>query len=83
MRVDPDSRSDIPEDAEADRQRNEEIVADCTEAIRLHPDSARLYVERGDAWSWLERYKEAVADYDRAIGLDADNAAAYFKRRLA
>ncbi|MCY4480185.1 MAG: tetratricopeptide repeat protein, partial [Rhodospirillales bacterium] len=52
-------------------------------AIRLHPGSGRLYVERGDALSCLGRYEEAIADYDRAIGLDADNAAAYFKRCLA
>ena len=83
MRGDPDSRPVFPGDAEADRQRCEEIIADCTVAIRLHPGSGRLYIERGDAWSELGRYKEAIADYDRAIGLDADNAAAYLRRCVA
>ena len=83
MRAYPDSRPDFPGNAEADRQRCEEIIADCTVAIRLHPGSGRLYIERGDAWSWLGRYEEAIADYNRAIGLDADNAAAYFGRCLA
>ena len=83
MRSDSDSRPDSPGDAEADRERWEDVIADCTVAIRLHPGSVRLYVERGDALSSLGRYEEAIADYDRAIGLDADNAAAYFKRCLA
>ena len=80
MLVDPDSRPDFPGDAEADRERCKDVIADCTVAIRRHPNSDRLYLERGDALSWLGHYKEAVADYDRAIALDADNAAAYFGR---
>ena len=83
MRGDPDSRPDFPGGAEADQQRCEDVIADCTVAIRLHPGSGRLYIERGDAWSWLGCYEEAIADYDRAIGFDADNAQAYFKRCLA
>ena len=60
--------------------RLEETIADCTEAIRLDPDSPRLYLERAGARASLERYEEAVADYDRAIGLDPDHAAAYLGR---
>ena len=60
--------------------RLEETIADCTEAIRLDPDSPRLYLERARAHSKLDRYEEAVADYDRAIGLDSDSAAAYLGR---
>ena len=83
MPGDVDSQPDSPADTEADRQRCEEIIADCTVAIRLQPSSGSLFIERGDAWSRLGRYKEAIADYDRAIGLDADNAEAYFRRCLA
>ena len=53
---------------DADLHRLEETIADCTEAIRLDPDSPRLYLERAEARASLERYEEAVADYDRAIG---------------
>ena len=80
MLVDPDSRPEFPEDEEADRERCKDVIADCTVAIGQHPDSDRLYLERGDALSWLGRYEEAIADYDRAIALDADNPAAYFGR---
>ena len=66
------------EDAEV--QRCEEVVADCTEALRRAPDDPRLYLERGNALSGLQRYEAAVADYDRAILLDPDNAAVYLAR---
>ena len=65
---------------DADLHRLEETIADCTEAIRLDPDSSRLYLERARAYSHVERYEEAVADYDRAIGLDPNHAAAYLGR---
>ncbi len=64
----------------AELHRLEETIADCTEAIRLHPDTPRLYLERAGALSRLDRYEEAVADYNRAIGLDPDDSAAYLGR---
>ena len=76
----PDSLPDFPGAAEVDRDRCKEVIADCTMAIRQHPNSDGLYLERGDALSWLGRYEEAIADYDRAIALNAENAAAYFRR---
>ena len=64
----------------AELHRLEETISDCTEAIRLAPDTPRLYVERAEALSRLDRFEEAVADYNRAIGLDPDDAAAYLGR---
>ena len=65
---------------DADLHRLEETIADCTEAIRLDPDSPQLYLERAGAHSSLARYEEAVADYDRAICLDPDHAPSYLGR---
>ncbi len=65
---------------EADLHRLEETIADCTEAIRLDPDSPRLYLERAGARASLDRYEQAIADYDRVIRLDPDSAAAYLGR---
>ena len=65
---------------DTDLQRLEETIADCTEAIRLDPDSPQFYLERAGAHSGLDRYEEAVADYDRAIRLDPEHAAAYLGR---
>ena len=64
----------------AELHRLEETIADCTEAIRLDPDTPRIYLERAGALSKLDRYEEAVADYNRAIDLDPDDAAAYLGR---
>ena len=76
------SRGDLSEPGldDADLDRLEEAIADCTEAIRLDPDSAQLYLERAGAHSRLNRYEEAVADYDTAISLDPGHAAAYLGR---
>ena len=65
---------------EVELQRLEEVIADCTEAIRFTPDNSRLYLERAAARSTLDRYAEALADYERAIQFDPDNAAAYLGR---
>ena len=81
----PDARASLAGRAglgldDAHLHRLEESIADCTEAIRLDPDSPRLYLERAGARASLHRYEEAVADYDRAIRLDPDSAAAYLGR---
>lgn len=65
---------------DADLHRLGETITDCTEAIRLDPDSPQLYLVRAGAHSLLDRYEEAVADYDRAIGLEPGHAAACLDR---
>ena len=68
---------------DVDLERLQEVIADCTEAIRLTPDNARLYLERAAARSTLDCYEEALADYDRAIQFDPYNVAAYLGRSRA
>ena len=68
------------EGEDSELKRYEEVVADCTEAIRLSPDDPRLYLERGNALSGLRIYEAALADYDRVVLHDPDNAAAYIGR---
>ncbi|MYD94608.1 MAG: tetratricopeptide repeat protein [Chloroflexi bacterium] len=65
---------------DAGLERYEEVVADCTEAIRLSPDHLPLYLERASALSGLQIYEAAVADYDHVIRLDPDNVAACLGR---
>ena len=51
------SRASLGPD-DADLYRTEEPIADCTEAIRLDPDNARLYLERAGARSsWTATMK--------------------------
>ena len=49
-------------------------IADYTTAIRLDPDVAAPYNNRGNAYGALGEYKSAIADYTTAIRLDPDLA---------
>ena len=53
------------------------------EAIRLKPDYAEAYNNRGNAKVALGQYAEAIADYDEAIRLKPDYAEAYYIRGFA
>ncbi|RKU15827.1 hypothetical protein C6501_06610 [Candidatus Poribacteria bacterium] len=58
-------------------------IADYTHAIRLKPDAANAYVNRGVAKADLEQYFAAIADFDIAIRLKPDDAEAYVNRGIA
>ena len=49
-------------------------------ALRLKPDFAAAYNNRGNAKNALKQYEAAIADYDQAIRLKPDFAAAYNNR---
>lgn len=65
---------------ENERNDLEEVIHAYDEALRLDPDLAKAYNNRGNAKGRLRRYKEAIADYDEAIRLDSDYAYAYNNR---
>ena len=52
-------------------------ITDYTQAIRLNPDYANAYNNRGNAKSNLGQHFAAIADYDIAIRLNPDYAGAY------
>jgi tetratricopeptide (TPR) repeat protein len=52
-------------------------IADYNEAIRLKPDYADAYNNRGLAYSNLKEYQKAIADFNEAIRLKPDYADAY------
>ncbi len=58
-------------------------IADYDAAIRLVPDLAYAYVNRGNAWMRKEDPARAIADYDRAIRLKPGFAPAYRNRGSA
>ena len=58
----------------------ENSIAAYNEAIRLKPDYAQAYNNRGNVKGLLERHEEAIADYDEAIRLKPDYAQAYYNR---
>src|SRR5262249_48631040 len=58
-------------------------IADCTEAIGLDPDAAKVYAYRGDAYHCKGEYDRSIADYTEAIRLDPNSAWDYGRRANA
>lgn len=58
----------------------EEAIADYNKAIRLNPDYALAYNNRGLVYRKLGKYKKALKDYTKAIEIDPYYAEAYAKR---
>ena len=52
-------------------------------AIKISPNNAAFYSNRGNALKELEQFDAAIADYDKAIQLKPDLADAYSNRGLA
>jgi tetratricopeptide (TPR) repeat protein len=71
-------RDDMPDTGEQDK-----AIADHTEAIRLNPQSAIAYYNRGRAWTGKSEYDQAIADYSDAIRLDSQYTNAYIDRGLS
>src|SRR6202011_3435491 len=55
-------------------------ISDHTEAIRLRPDVAAYYNNRGNDWHDLKNDERAIADYDLSIKVDPSYATAYYNR---
>ena len=60
-----------------------DLVADYTEAIRIDPDDADAYYNRGEAYFYLEEYDKSISDCTEAIRIKPDYAEAYDTRGLA
>ena len=61
-------------------------IADFTEALRLDPNNADTYIDRGNAYRYRGSsgdYEMAIRDYTQAIRLDPNNADAYCYRGIA
>ena len=70
-------------DAEkADEQNNSppQTLEDYNQAIRLDPDSAELYRNRGIIYKKQREFNHALRDFSRAIQLDPDDTGNYRNR---
>ena len=65
------------------REQVEATLARLDRTIAETPNSARHYVERGDAYYLLNDFHRAVADYSTALTLDDAQDKAYFGRGMA
>lgn len=59
------------------------VIAGVDDAIRIAPDGAGAYYDRGLAFARNGDAKRAIANFDKAIALYPDDADAYFDRGLA
>jgi len=64
-------------------EKYEKAIAEFTKAIKLDPDYADAYSNRGGAYAAIEQYDLAIADYNKAIELDPEDADAYMYRGWA
>ena len=58
-------------------------ISEYTEAIRLKPDYADAYNNRGLAYDHNNEYDKAIGDYSAAIRLDPNDARYYNNRGFA
>ena len=58
-------------------------VADLTQAIKLSPDDAPRYNDRGIVYGLKGEPDRAIADFDAAVALDAQYAPAFNNRAIA
>jgi tetratricopeptide (TPR) repeat protein len=58
-------------------------VADCTEALRLYPNSAAIFDSRGLTRLKLGQWDAAIADYESALRLQPNLASALYGRGFA
>jgi tetratricopeptide (TPR) repeat protein len=65
---------------QTERQSDTSAPAEYDAAIRLNPDSAEAYFNRGLARTKLNQRPAAIADYDEAIRLNPNFAEAYLYR---
>lgn len=59
---------------------NASKIAAYNNVLKLNPNMADAYNNRGVAKKHLGRFSEAIADYDQAIALKPDFAVAYYNR---
>jgi tetratricopeptide (TPR) repeat protein len=61
----------------------EAAMLEYDEAIRLDPEYARAYYDRGTIYSTLGQYEQAILEYDEAIRLDPKDVWAFGNRGSA
>ena len=78
----PATQETLPAD-ESRLRDHELIIRDYDVVIRLAPNFAFAYFNRGNLRSAGRDFRAAIADYDAAIRCDPELAEAYFNRGLA
>jgi tetratricopeptide (TPR) repeat protein len=61
----------------------EKAIEDFDEAIKLNPNYADVYRDRGLAYYYLKQYERAIEDYNKALELNPEYTLAYNNRGIA
>ena len=64
-------------------EKAEEAIDHYNKTLRITPDNAGVYNDRGNAYYELGQYQRAIEDYNEAIRLKPDYAMAYTNRGIA
>jgi tetratricopeptide (TPR) repeat protein len=59
----------------------EKAIEDFNQALRLDPNNANIYAERGFAYSEIRDYDKAIADFTQAIKLSPNDSRIYYNAR--
>ena len=70
-------------DAAFGKQDYDRAISFASEAIKIFPDSAKAYNNRGAAYTEKKDYDKAIADFTEAIKLDPEDADYYNNRGVA
>ena len=76
-------RGDQETSSEAKQTEYENAIKYFTEAIRLKPDLANAYFNRGVTYAFRGEFDDAIKDFCEAIQIKPDFAEAYYNRATA
>ena len=74
------NRGDRETTFEAKQAEYENAIKHFTEAIRLKPDLANAYFNRGVTYAFRGEFDDAIKDFDTVIQIQPDHAGAYYNR---
>ncbi len=74
------NRGDQETAFETKQTEYENAIKHFTQAIRLKPDLANAYFNRGVTYAFRDEFDDAIKDFDMVIQLQPDHAGAYYNR---
>ncbi len=63
-----------------DSKNHNEVIEVCTQIIQLDPNNAKVFYNRGNAYTGLKQFEKAIQDYNEAIKLNSEFAEAFNNR---
>lgn len=57
--------------------KDQEVIADCTEALKLCPKHVKAFIRRAQGYESMERYQEAFNDYQQATFIAPNTPVAF------